>query len=199
MGKPLFVRTNGRIKLTSHGERLLLSCQKAFSELSATCADICTGMRHHLNVSLRPQLLSQWLIPRIGTFYQRHPDIEVQFQSLLELAQPRSEHIDVLILSYEQPPDGDIDATLIGGDYVGPLSLCAALRLALSPSVGSCRADVAARRSPSARPGGVVEKRRCARQFLVGKTLRQSDARHSGGEKRPGRHCGAASAGAQRA
>lgn len=125
MGKPLFVRTNGRVKLTSHGERLLLSCQKAFSELSTTCASIRTGMRHHLNIACAPSFLSQWLIPRISTFYQRYPDIEIQFQAQLELDQLRSEHVDVLILSYEQPPDGDIDATLIGDDYLGPL--CAPL------------------------------------------------------------------------
>ncbi len=123
IGKPLFVRTNGRVKLTSHGERLLLSCQKAFSELSTTCASIRTGMRYHLNIACAPSFLSQRLIPRISTFYQRYPDI--QFQAQLELDQLRSEHVDVLILSYEQPPDGDIDATLIGDDYIGPL--CAPL------------------------------------------------------------------------
>lgn len=121
MGKPLFVRTSGRVKLTSHGERLLVSCQKAFSELHSTSESIRTGMRHHLKVSCAPSFLSQWLIPRIGSFYQRHPEIEVQFQSLLEVNQLRSEHVDVLILSYEQPPDGDIDATLISDDYIGPL------------------------------------------------------------------------------
>lgn len=121
MGKPLFVRTSGRVKLTPHGERLLLSCQKAFSELSTTCASIRTGMRHHLNVSCTPSFLSQWLIPRISTFYQRYPDIEIQFQAQVELDQLRSEHVDVLILSYEQPPNGDIDAMLIGDDDIGPL------------------------------------------------------------------------------
>lgn len=121
MGKPLFIRTNGRVRLTSHGERLLVSCQKAFSELSTTCVSIRTGMRNHLSVACTPSFLSQWLIPRISSFYQRYPDIEVQFQPQGEIAQLRSEHTDVLILSYEQAPDDDIDASLISDDYVGPL------------------------------------------------------------------------------
>ena len=121
MGKPLFIRTNGRVRLTSHGERLLVSCQKAFSELSTTCESIRTGMRNHLSVACAPSFLSQWLIPRISSFYQRYPDIEVQFQPQGDIAQLRSEHSDVLILSYEQPPDDDIDATLISDDYIGPL------------------------------------------------------------------------------
>ncbi|MCZ4059060.1 LysR substrate-binding domain-containing protein [Pantoea sp. LMR881] len=125
MGKPLFVRTQGRVKLTSHGERLLLSCQKAFSELHSTCESIRTGMRYHLKVSCSPSFLSQWLIPRIATFYQRHPDIEIQFQALANINQLRSEHTDILVLSQEQPPDGDIDATLVSEDYTGPL--CAPL------------------------------------------------------------------------
>ena len=61
------------------------------------------------------------MIPRIATFYQRHPEIDVQFQALADVDQLRSEHTDVLILSYEQPPDGDIDATLVSEDYIGPL------------------------------------------------------------------------------
>jgi LysR family glycine cleavage system transcriptional activator len=121
MGKPLFIRTSGRVKLTTHGERLLLSCRKAFSELQSSCESIRTGQRQHLKVSCSPSFLSQWLIPRIATFYQRHPEIELQFQALTEVDQLRSEHIDVLILSYEQPPDGDIDATLVSDDYIGPL------------------------------------------------------------------------------
>ena len=121
MGKPLFIRTSGRVKLTSHGERLLLSCQKAFSELRTTCESIRTGMRHHLTISCSPSFLSQWLIPRIATFYQRYPDIAIQFQGLVNVDQLRSEHTDVLIVSYEQCPDEDIDASLIGADYIGPL------------------------------------------------------------------------------
>ena len=121
MGKPLFVRTNGRVKLTSHGERLLVSCQKAFSELATSCESIRTGMRHHLSVSCAPSFLSQWMIPRISSFYQRYPDIDVQFQSLVDIDQLRSEHTDVLILSYEQQPDDDIEATLISDDAIGPL------------------------------------------------------------------------------
>lgn len=121
MGKPLFIRANGRVKLTSHGEYLLLSCQKAFSELRTSCESIRTGMRHHLTLSCTPSFLSQWLIPRIATFYQRYPDIAIQFQGLVDIDQLRSEHTDVLILSYAQPSDEDIDASLIGDDDMGPL------------------------------------------------------------------------------
>lgn len=50
-----------------------------------------------------PQLLSQWLIPRIASFYQRYPEIEVHFQPLTQISQLRSEHVDVLILSHGEP------------------------------------------------------------------------------------------------
>ncbi|MGK3142670.1 LysR substrate-binding domain-containing protein [Pantoea sp. C2G6] len=121
MGKPLFVRGNGRVKLTSHGERLLLSCQQAFSELISSCESIRTGLRQHIRISCAPSFLSQWLIPRIASFYQRHPEIEVRFQPLADLSQLRSEHVDVLILSHDAPPDADIDATLVSEDEIGPL------------------------------------------------------------------------------
>ncbi|MXP49046.1 LysR family transcriptional regulator [Pantoea sp. Eser] len=121
MGKPLFVRSNGRVKLTSHGERLLLSSQQAFSELRSSCETIRTGLRQYISVSCAPSFLSQWLIPRIASFYQRYPEIEIRFQPLTDLSQLRSEHVDVLILSHNARPESDIDAMLISEDEIGPL------------------------------------------------------------------------------
>jgi len=121
MGKPLFVRSHGRVKLTSHGERLLLSCQQAFSELRSSCESIRTGLLQQIRVSCAPSFLSQWLIPRIASFYQRYPEIEVHFLPLTPISQLRSEHVDVLILSHGEPPESDIDATLVSEDEIGPL------------------------------------------------------------------------------
>ncbi|WP_419963046.1 LysR substrate-binding domain-containing protein [Pantoea vagans] len=121
MGKPLFVRSNGRVKLTSHGDRLLLSCQQAFSELRSSCENIRTGLLQQIRISCAPSFLSQWLIPRIASFYQRYPEIEVHFLPLAPVSQLRSEHIDVLILSHGDPPESDIDATLLSEDEIGPL------------------------------------------------------------------------------
>jgi len=121
MGKPLFVRSHGRVKLTAHGDRLLLSCQQAFSELRSSCETIRTGLLQQIRVSCAPSFLSQWLIPRIASFYQRYPEIEVHFLPLAEIAQLRSEHVDVLILSHGDPPDPDLDATLDSEDEIGPL------------------------------------------------------------------------------
>lgn len=132
MGKPLFVRSNGRVKLTSHGERLLLSCQQAFSELRSSCETIRTGPQPQISVSCTPSFLSQWLIPRIASFYQRHPEIELHFQPLAAVSQLRSEHVDVLILSHGEPPEGDIDATLVSEDQIGPLCAPAFARQLLS-------------------------------------------------------------------
>lgn len=121
MGKPLFLRTNGRVKLTAHGETLLQSCQSAFSELTETCGHIRADEAHQLRLSCAPSFLSQWLIPRLGSFYRLHPDIELQFQPLGDIDQLRNGMADVLILSYSQPLDSDIKATLIDDDYIGPL------------------------------------------------------------------------------
>jgi len=121
MGKPLFVRSNGRVKLTSHGDHLLVSCQQAFSELRSSCENIRTGLLQQIRISCAPSFLSQWLIPRIASFYQCYPEIEVHFLPLAPISQLRSEHVDVLILSHGDPPEPDIDATLVSEDEIGPL------------------------------------------------------------------------------
>ncbi|HAH13421.1 MAG TPA: LysR family transcriptional regulator, partial [Pantoea agglomerans] len=45
----------------------------------------------------------------------------VHFQPLTQISQLRSEHVDVLILSHGEPPESDIDATLVSEDEIGPL------------------------------------------------------------------------------
>ncbi|PKH21390.1 LysR family transcriptional regulator [Enterobacterales bacterium CwR94] len=121
LGKSLFLRVNGRIRLTSDGERLKMCCTQAFSEIESTCEKIRARSRNALSVSCAPSFLAQWLIPRISHFYANHSDIALTFQTHIEIDKVRSEHTDVLILSHDQPALDDIATTLITVDYIGPV------------------------------------------------------------------------------
>ncbi|KOC89959.1 LysR substrate-binding domain-containing protein [Winslowiella iniecta] len=121
LGKPLFVRANGRVYLTADGERLKVTCTRAFSEIETTCEKISQRTSSSLTVSSAPSFLSQWLIPRISHFSQQHPDISLNFQTHMDIDKVRSDQTDVLILSHEQTSHHDIAATLITVDYIGPV------------------------------------------------------------------------------
>lgn len=121
LGKPLFLRINGRVQLTPDGERLKVCCMQTFSEIEVTCEKIRASNLHSLSVSCAPSFLAQWLIPRISRFTERHSEIALTFQTHVDIARVRSEHTDVLIVSHEQSVQEDIAATLITVDYIGPV------------------------------------------------------------------------------
>ncbi|WP_067705309.1 LysR substrate-binding domain-containing protein [Erwinia sp. ErVv1] len=121
LGKPLFNRANGRVHLTSDGERLKVCCMQTFREIETTCEKIRARNINSLTVSCAPSFLAQWLIPRISRFSALHSDIALTFQTHVDIERVRSEQSDVLILSHEQPVQDDIAATLITVDYIGPV------------------------------------------------------------------------------
>lgn len=121
LGKPLFLRVNGRVQLTPDGERLKVCCIQTFRDIELTCEKIRARNLHSLTISCAPSFLAQWLIPRISRFSERHSDIALTFQTHVDIERVRSEHTDVLIVSHEQPLQEDIAATLITVDYIGPV------------------------------------------------------------------------------
>ncbi|MBP2170188.1 DNA-binding transcriptional LysR family regulator [Erwinia toletana] len=121
LGKPLFIRANGRVQLTADGERLKVTCARAFSDIETTCEKISLRHNSSLTVSSAPSFLSQWLIPRISDFSQLHPAITLNFQTHMDVDKVRGDQTDILILSHEQSSHEDIAATLITVDYIGPV------------------------------------------------------------------------------
>lgn len=83
---PLFVRHSRAVRLTPQGARLLPGVQRGMSELSRAVEqlrhDRTSGL---LNISLLGSFLQKWLLPRLGDFYQKHPEIDLRFSASREL------------------------------------------------------------------------------------------------------------------
>jgi LysR family glycine cleavage system transcriptional activator len=83
---PLFIRHSRSVRLTPQGARLLPGVQRGFGELSRAVEqlrqDRTSGL---LNISLLGSFLQKWLLPRLGDFYQRHPEIDLRFNASREL------------------------------------------------------------------------------------------------------------------
>lgn len=84
---PLFVRHSRSVRLTPQGARLLPGVQRGMGELTRAVdqlrQDRSTGL---LNISLLGSFLQKWLLPRLGAFYQQHPEIDLRFSASHELA-----------------------------------------------------------------------------------------------------------------
>jgi LysR family glycine cleavage system transcriptional activator len=82
LGVELFVRRTRRISLTAAGEEYYQSVQEALYEIDrATQKLISTHQAGQLHLSLAPAFLTRWLLPRIGSFYEAQPDIQIEMSA----------------------------------------------------------------------------------------------------------------------
>lgn len=83
---PLFVRHSRSVRLTPQGARLLPGVQRGLGELIRAVdqlrQDRTSGL---LNISLLGSFLQKWLLPRLGDFYQKYPDVDLRFNASREL------------------------------------------------------------------------------------------------------------------
>ena len=78
VGKPLFVREKGRVRLSDSGRRLLPAVSSGFAGI----ADAFDALREEdedvLSVDTSVSIGATWLSSRIGRFQVRHPDLAVK-------------------------------------------------------------------------------------------------------------------------
>lgn len=85
VGKPLFVREKGRVRLADSGRRLLPAVSGGFAGI----ADAFDALREEdedvLSVNASVSIGATWLSTRIGRFQVRHPDLAVKISLENEL------------------------------------------------------------------------------------------------------------------
>lgn len=84
--EPLVTRQGRGLALTPSGHALSIRLQTGFEEIAAGVDDL---RRLHddrpLNISVTPAFASNWLMPRIGSFWRAHPDIALNINPSVEL------------------------------------------------------------------------------------------------------------------
>lgn len=98
LGERLFERTKRSVALTAMGSRLLPDIQAGL-EMLARAMGGRTPSRggSTLAVSVAPSFASKWLLPRLGEFSNRHPDIELRISATAALADFKRDGVDVAI------------------------------------------------------------------------------------------------------
>jgi len=97
LGKRVFVRTPGGLRATPFGRRLLQQLETGFREIERGLAAAAGDDLGVLRITSTPALASKWLVPRLSDFTARHPDINVQIESGLALADLDQSDIDIAI------------------------------------------------------------------------------------------------------
>ncbi|BFM16992.1 transcriptional regulator GcvA [Maricurvus nonylphenolicus] len=103
LGVSLFDRSHNRLALTSAGQRLLISVKQALDLLSESALYLDPdSMQGNLMIASTPSIASGWLLPVIGSFGQRYPEIEVHLINIAPQQRSISADIDVA-LCYGEP------------------------------------------------------------------------------------------------
>ncbi len=84
--EPLVTRQGRGLALTPSGHALAIRLQTGFEEIAAGVDDL---RRLHddrpLNISVTPAFATNWLMPRIGSFWRAHPEIALNINPSVEL------------------------------------------------------------------------------------------------------------------
>lgn len=118
----LFMRQNSTLALTDKGHAYLLELRQALDTIDIATQDLQSA-RHNatLTLSVLPNFAMHWLVPRLSSFQQRHPDIRLCLLSGTLPLQQLYESCDLAVRPYGHAPEFQFDH-LCGADMLPVMS-----------------------------------------------------------------------------
>ena len=107
LGVRLVERAGRGIRVTDDGERLATRLRAALAEIADAVREASERRNpRQLRVSVTPSFAARWLLPRLGNFLARHPDIDLDVRSSFALVDFRRDDTDLAIrYGYGSWPD----------------------------------------------------------------------------------------------
>jgi LysR family glycine cleavage system transcriptional activator len=97
LGRRLFERNPRGIKLTGEGQRLLDAVGPHVDGIERALGKLRVRAQDTLSLSALPSLATSWLIPRLGSFSARHPEIQLSLSSSIGLVDFDNEPVDAAL------------------------------------------------------------------------------------------------------
>jgi LysR family transcriptional regulator, glycine cleavage system transcriptional activator len=98
VGVALFKRERRGVRLTEAGVSAHPTLLKAFAQIEAGLEMLeSSKLRPRLNISAMPSFAATWLVPRLGRFSERHPEIEVRVEASTSLVDLARDRVDIAI------------------------------------------------------------------------------------------------------
>jgi DNA-binding transcriptional LysR family regulator len=98
LGVELFARQHRALVLTAPGQKLLLACQSVLAQLRRTVSTLrAPNAREVLALSTTPSFASYWLIPRLQSFTQANPGVDVRLDASYEVRDLRGDGFDIAV------------------------------------------------------------------------------------------------------
>jgi LysR family transcriptional regulator, glycine cleavage system transcriptional activator len=98
LGVKLFERLPRGLKLTAHGALLAEGTHQAFDRLASAIEDVSIpAVRRKLTISTFASLSARWLMPRVQSFSERFPEVDLQVLTSTRLVDFSREDVDIAI------------------------------------------------------------------------------------------------------
>lgn len=96
LGRKLFRRGPGGIRLTAEGQRYLPGIRNALEAIHEATEELLSADSHGtLTVTTLPSFAARWLVPRLGSFTARHPEIDVRIAPSVHRVDFAKEDVDL--------------------------------------------------------------------------------------------------------
>jgi LysR family glycine cleavage system transcriptional activator len=94
----LFIRRNRSLLLTEEGQEYYLELRDIFEQLAqATDKLRLVSERGALTVSVPPSFAILWFVPRLSSFREEHPDMDIRIKAVDEISGSLTDDVDVAI------------------------------------------------------------------------------------------------------
>ncbi len=120
LGIRLFVANGRQRVMTPDGVRLASDIGKSFDLIEQACRAVAQHDGHELHVNVTPTFAIRWLVPRLGRFHARHPDIAVHIETSAKPIDLTRESMDAA-LRFGMPPWKGLTAELIFMEDIFPV------------------------------------------------------------------------------
>jgi len=98
LGMPLFERNGRGLKLTTQGASYAEQVARALTDIGKATEQLLAARNYRrLRVTCMPSFAARWLLPRLGSFIARHPNLDVEVQSSTRLADIKGGEADVAL------------------------------------------------------------------------------------------------------
>ncbi|MCW3479808.1 LysR substrate-binding domain-containing protein [Neisseriaceae bacterium JH1-16] len=122
LGVALFERRNRAVFLTREGLQLQEACAPALARLSEAIERLRRpDFDAPLVVSCEPTIAMRWLIPRLGRFQQRHPEVQVHLFTAGGAVDFASSRVDLALRRNDFPHGDAVHLAPLGQEWVGPV------------------------------------------------------------------------------
>jgi DNA-binding transcriptional LysR family regulator len=122
-GRQMFVRHNRQVELTAEGSRLMSQLTNAFDAIEAACADLSRAPQTQgLALHCAPSFASKWLGPRLPSFVQEHPAVNLRLSASADpIDLNRQDDLDLAIVYGKAPSGRGVVAEPLGTELITAL------------------------------------------------------------------------------